>query len=66
MYETLEFYNSDGLDLKDILKDCIYNYFIKNINHLSTDNKLKSNENNSIINMTSKQEILSSERRLNV
>ena len=61
MYEILEFYNSDGLDLKDILKDCIYNYFIKNINHLSTDNKLKSNENNSIINMTSKQEILSSE-----
>lgn len=66
MYETLEFYNSDGLDLKDILKDCIYNYFIKNINHLSTDNKLKSHENNSIIDVTSKQEILSSERRLNV
>ena len=66
MYETLEFYNSDGLDLKDILKDCIYNYFIKSINHLSTDNKLKSHENNSIIDVTSKQEILSSERRLNV
>ena len=30
MYEISEFYAVDGNDLKDLLKSCIYNYYIKN------------------------------------
>lgn len=28
MYETLEFYDSNGYELKDVLKDSIYRYYI--------------------------------------
>ena len=31
MYEIEEFYAVDGNNLKDILKSCIYNYYIKNV-----------------------------------
>ena len=30
MYETLEFYDSNGYDLKEVLKSCIYKYYITN------------------------------------
>jgi hypothetical protein len=32
MYETLEFYDSNGYDLKEVLKSCIYKYYIANKN----------------------------------
>ena len=32
MYETLEFYDSNGYDLKEVLKSCIYKYYIINNN----------------------------------
>ena len=32
MYETLEFYDSNGYDLKEALKSCIYKYYIINKN----------------------------------
>ena len=32
MYETLEFYDSNGCDLKEVLKSCIYKYYIANKN----------------------------------
>lgn len=30
MYDTLEFYDSNGCDLKEVLKSCIYKYYIIN------------------------------------
>ena len=30
MYEISEFYAVDGSNLKDLLKSCIYNYYVKN------------------------------------
>ena len=34
MYDTLEFYDSNGCDLKEVLKNCIYKYYIENKNLL--------------------------------
>ena len=34
MYETLEFYDSNGCDLKEVLKSCIYKYYMANKNSL--------------------------------
>lgn len=34
MYETLEFYDSNGCDLKEVLKSCIYKYYLANKNSL--------------------------------
>ena len=43
MYETLEFYDSNGYDIKEVLKSCIYKYYITN-----STNKIKvlTNERN--------------------
>lgn len=43
MYETLEFYDSNGYDLKEVLKSCIYKYYI-----INSTNKIKvlTNERN--------------------
>lgn len=30
MYETLEFFDNYGMDLKEVLKACIYKYYIEN------------------------------------
>lgn len=35
MYETIDFYDSDGYELKEILKSCIYNYYVINKNKIS-------------------------------
>lgn len=34
MYETLEFYDNNGCDLKEVLKSCIYKYYMENKNVL--------------------------------
>ena len=34
MYETIEFYDSNGCDLKEVLKNCIYKYYLANKNSL--------------------------------
>lgn len=60
MYETLEFYDSNGCDLKDVLKSCIYRYYMTNKN---SKNVFKKDEKNSIIKSTNKVEVLSLERR---
>lgn len=57
MYETLEFYDSNGYDLKEVLKSCIYKYYIINKNL-----KINSDKKNSIINLTNEVKVLSSER----
>lgn len=41
MYEIDEFYKEDGYDIKDVLKSCIYNYYIKNkYHHIFNDNQI--------------------------
>ena len=60
MYETLEFYDSNGCDLKEVLKSCIYKYYMANKNSLKV---FKRNSKNSIIKSTNKVEVLSLERR---
>ena len=45
MYETLEFYDSNGLDLKEVLKSCIYKYYIANKNlDISSKKVFKTDE----------------------
>ena len=39
MYETLEFYDSNGCDLKEVLKSCIYKYYMANKKVFKTDEK---------------------------
>ena len=63
MYETLEFYDSNGFDLKEVLKSCIYKYYIANKNlDISSKKVFKKDEKNSIIKSTNKVKVLSSER----
>jgi len=63
MYETLEFYDSNGFDLKEVLKSCIYKYYIANKNlDISSKKVFKTDEKNSIIKSTNKVKVLSSER----
>ena len=60
MYDTLEFYDSNGCDLKEVLKSCRYKYYMANKNSLKV---FKRNSKNSIIKSTNKVEVLSLERR---
>lgn len=63
MYETLEFYDSNGYDLKEVLKSCIYKYYITNKNlKINSEKTFKSDKKNSIINLTNEVKVLSSER----
>lgn len=63
MYETLEFYDSNGYDLKEVLKSCIYKYYITNKNlKINSEKAFKSDKKNSIINLTNEVKVLSSER----
>ena len=63
MYETLEFYDSNGFDLKEVLKSCIYKYYIANKNlDISSKKVFKADEKNSIIKSTNEVKVLSSER----
>lgn len=63
MYETLEFYDSNGYDLKEVLKSCIYKYYIINKNlKINSEKTFKSDQKNSIINLTNEVKVLSSER----
>ena len=51
MYETLEFYDSNGYDLKEVLKSCIYKYYIINKNlKINSEKTFKSDKINTIIN----------------
>lgn len=63
MYETLEFYDSNGFDLKEVLKSCIYKYYIANKNlDISSKKVFKKDEKNIIIKSTNEVKVLSSER----
>lgn len=59
MYKTLEFYDSNGCDLKEVLKSCIYKYYMENRNSLKV---FKTDKKNSIIDSTNKVKVLSWER----
>ena len=62
MYETLEFYDSNGFDLKEVLKSCIYKYYIANKNlDISSKKAFKTDEKNSIIKSTNEVKVLSNE-----
>ena len=63
MYETREFYDSNGFDLKEVLKSCIYKYYVANKNlDISSKKVFKTDEKNSIIKSTNEVKVLSSER----
>jgi len=63
MYETLEFYDSNGYDLKEVLKSCIYKYYIINKNlKINSEKTFKSDKKNTIINLTNEVKVLSSKR----
>ena len=63
MYETLEFYDNNGFDLKEVLKSCIYKYYVANKNlDISSKKVFKMDEKNSIIKSTNEVKVLSSER----
>ena len=59
MYETIEFYDSNGCDLKEVLKSCIYKYYMA---YKNSSKVFKSDAKNSIINSTNKVKVLSTER----
>lgn len=44
MYEIVEFYDDDGCDLEDILKKCIYRYYIDNKNISKKEEYMKTME----------------------
>lgn len=63
MYETLEFYDSNGYDLKEVLKSCVYKYYIANKNlKINSEEVFKADEKDSLITVTNKIKVLSSER----
>lgn len=53
MYEVEEFYSSNGQDLKELLKTCIFNYYIKNKINNPVNNGLQEKD------VTIDEEILS-------
>ena len=57
MYRTIEFFSEDGKDLKDILKECINDYFLQNKNLFHDD--LQNQKNSNIMDSTNFCEILS-------
>ena len=63
MYETIEYYDSSGFDLKEVLKSCIYKYYMAN-RYLNLNSKkvFKMDEKNNIMKSTNKVKALSSER----
>ena len=66
MYEISEFYAVDGNNLKDLLKSCIYNYYVKNKDKILSSNDLQNQKNHRIMDSTNKCEILSEKGENNV
>mgnify|MGYP000053222853 CR=1 FL=1 len=66
MYEIEEFYAEDGSNLKEILKSCIYNYYMKNKDKILSSNDLPNKKNHRIMDTTNKYEILSKKGENNV
>ncbi len=60
MYETIEYFKEDGQELKDVLKSCISNYYLKYKENESL-NHLQNKENNRIINIAN-EEVLSKKK----
>lgn len=61
MYTTKEIFSDEGYELKDILKSCIYNYYLKYKEQKIDSNELQKKQFHRII-KTSNKEILSNER----
>ncbi len=66
MYEISEFYAANGNDLKDLLKSCIYNYYVKNKDKILSSNDLKNQKSHRVMSSTNKYEILSQKGVSNV
>lgn len=66
MYDTIEIFNEENnSNLKDILKCCIYKYYLKNKDKICTSNYLQSTRECDILN-TTRQEVLSRKEIVNV
>ncbi len=59
MYEISEFYAVDGNNLKDLLKSCVYNYFVKNKDKVLCLNNLQNQKRHNVADSTNKHKILS-------
>ncbi len=67
MYEISEFYAVDGNNLKDLLKSCIYNYYVKNKDKILSSNDLQNQKKHCILKKsTNKYEILPEKGENNV
>ena len=66
MYETIETFKSDGTDLKQILKSCIFNYYMKEKNQKDNSKDLQNKNNHRIIEATNKQMLSEKKGVLNV
>lgn len=63
MYKIMEFYDNNGCDLKEVLKSCIYKYYIENKNlQIKKKSKLETDEKSSIIKATNIVKKLPNER----
>lgn len=61
MYTAKEIFSDEGCELKEILKSCIYNYYLKYKEEKKSSNELQKNHIHHII-KTSNKEILSNEK----
>lgn len=63
MYNVEEKFAEDGQDLKEILKSCIYNYYLKNKDRKIVSNDLPKLDSHCIMS-TSNKEILSTGKEI--
>ena len=61
MYETIEIFKSDGTDIKEVLKSCIFNYYMNQKKEKNDKKDLQFRKNHRIIEATNK-EILSEKK----
>lgn len=54
MYDTLEFFKADGTNLKEVLRSCVFNYYVKRKNDKKVNNDLQSKKNHHIMEATNK------------
>ncbi len=64
MYNSTEYFMEDGIDLKDILKSCIYNYYIKYKKENAKDDLQKNKKHGSM--ESANKEILSNTKGVKV
>ena len=58
MYSIEEIFSEDGYDLQEILKSCLYKYYISNNLRNSIPDDLQKTENDANLDITSKEVLL--------